>query len=119
MRYTWLDEYLRSKPSVTVNTENWNWVRYMIGGKMFLAIYLDDNNTPYYITLKLEPLEGELLRKQYKDIIPGYYMNKAHWNSVDPNGQVPDELLKELADKSYDLILKSFSKKKQNEILNK
>ena len=120
MRYTWLDNYLMSKPAVTKNTENWNLVRYMIGGKMFLAVCLDDEtNKPYYITLKLEPLEGELLRKQYSDIVPGFYMNKVHWNSVKPCGQVPDELLKELADKSYNLILKSFSKKRQQELLNK
>lgn len=117
MRYTWLDTYLMSKPGVTKNTENWNWIRYMIGEKMFLAICLDDDDKPYYITLKLEPLEGEFLRKQYEDIIPGLYMNKVHWNSIKPNGAVPDDLLKELVDKSYDLILARFSKKKQQEIL--
>lgn len=117
MRYTWLDDYLMSKPGVTKNTENWNWIRYMIGGKMFLAVCLDDNDKPYFITLKLDPLEGEFLRKQYEDIIPGFYMNKIHWNSIKPNGAVPDDLLKELADKSYNLILASFSKKKQQIIM--
>jgi predicted DNA-binding protein (MmcQ/YjbR family) len=118
MRYTWLDEYLMQKPGVTKNTENWNWVRYMIGDKMFLAVCLDDHNKPYYITLKLDPFEGESLREAYEDIVPGFYMNKIHWNSIKPDGKVPDELLKEMGDKSYDLILKSFSKKKQIEILN-
>lgn len=84
---------------------------------MFLAVCLDDNDIPYYITLKLEPLEGEFLRKQYMDIIPGYYMNKVHWNSIKANGAVPDALMKELVDKSYNLILAGFSKKKQREIL--
>lgn len=118
MKYPWLDEYLMKKPGVTKNAENWNWIRYMIGGKMFLAICLDDDDKPYYITLKLEPLEGEFLRQQYEDIVPGFYMNKVHWNSIKPDGQVPDELLRELADKSYALILASFSKKKQQDILN-
>ena len=85
---------------------------------MFVAVCLDDNDKPYYITLKLEPLEGEFLRKQYNDIVPGFYMNKIHWNSINPDGEVPDDLLRELVDKSYNLILKSFSKKKQQEILN-
>ena len=111
MRYTWLDEYLMQKPGVTKNTENWNWVRYMIGEKMFLAVCLDDHDKPYYITLKLDPFEGESLREAYEDIVPGFYMNKIHWNSIKPDGKVPDALLKEMADKSYDLILKSFSKK--------
>ncbi len=118
MRYTWLDEYLMAKPGVTKNCENWNWTRYMIGGKMFLAVCCDDaTNKPYYITLKSEPLEGEMLRQQYEDVVPGFYMNKVHWNSIKSDGAVPDEVLKELADKSYVLILKSFSKKKQEEIL--
>lgn len=118
MKYPWLDEYLMKKSGVTKNTENWNWVRYMIGGKMFVAVCLDDNDIPYYITLKLEPLEGDLLRQQYDDIVPGFYMNKIHWNSIKPDGKVPDDLLKELVDKSYNLVLAGFSKKKQMEILN-
>ena len=44
-------------------------------------------------------------------------MNKIHWNSINPDGAVPDELLKDLLDKSYDLVLAGFSKKKQAEIL--
>lgn len=85
---------------------------------MFVAVCLDNNDRPYYITLKLEPLEGEFLRKQYDDIIPGFYMNKVHWNSIKTDGEVPDDLLRELVDKSYNLILKGFSKKRQQEILN-
>lgn len=49
--------------------------------------------------------------------MPGYYMNKEHWNSVRPDGAVPDDLLKDLLDKSYQLVLAGFSKKKQQEIL--
>lgn len=118
MRYHWMDEYLLQKHGVTKDLQQeWNWVRYHIGGRMFAAICLDENNEPYYINLKLEPMEGEFLRNQYEDIIPGYYSNKVHWNSVKPDGEVPDELLKDLLDKSYQLVFKGFSKKKQREIL--
>lgn len=118
MRYTWIDEYLLSKTGVSKDLQkDWNWVRYQIGGKMFAALCLGENDEPYYITLKLEPSEGEFLRTQYEDIIPGYYMNKMHWNSIKPDGEVPDELLKDLLDKSYQLVLGGFSKKKQKEIL--
>lgn len=89
----------------------------MLGGKLFAAVCLDEGGAPYYISLKLEPSEGEFLRQQYPDILPGYYMNKAHWNSVRADGEVPDELLKSLLDKSYGLILHSFSKKKQTELI--
>lgn len=57
------------------------------------------------------------MRTQYEDSIPGYYMNKVHWNSVKPDGKVPDGLLKELLDKSYQLVLGGFSKNRQREML--
>ena len=117
MRYEWMDEYLLSKRAVTRDLQpEWNWIRYQIGGKMFAAICLDDDDKPYYITLKLEPLEGDFWRKQYEDIIPGYYMNKTHWNSVKADGAVPDDILKDLLDSAYRIVLGSFSKKKQKEL---
>lgn len=118
MRYTWLDEYLMAKPAVTKDLKKeWNWIRYQIGGKMFAAVLLGENDVPYYINLKLDPAEGDFLRQQYEDIIPGYYSNKRHWNSIKPDGAVPDELMREMLDKSYQLVLAGFSKKKQKEIL--
>ncbi|MDE6915278.1 MAG: MmcQ/YjbR family DNA-binding protein [Lachnospiraceae bacterium] len=118
MRYTWIDAYLLAKTGVTKDLKKeWNWIRYQIGGKMFAAVCLDQHDVPYYINLKLDPEEGAFLRTQYEDIVPGYYSNKVHWNSVKPDGAVPDELLKDLLDKSYQLVLGGLSKKKQREIL--
>ena len=114
MKYEWIDEFLLAKKGVSKDfKEEWNWIRYLIEDKMFVAICFNDEGKPYYITLKLEPSEGDFLRRQYEDIIPGYYMNKLHWNSIKVDGNVPDELLKDLLDKSYQLVLKGFSKKKQ------
>ncbi len=119
MKYEWIDSYLLNKKGVTKDFKiEWNWIRYQIGGKMFAAICLDSDDEPHYITLKLNPDEGEFLRQQFDDIIPGYYMNKTHWNSINPDGEVPDDLLKEMLDKSYQLVLSSFSRKKQEEILS-
>ena len=118
MKYAWMDEYLMGKPGVTRDLQKeWNWIRYQIGGKMFAAICRDDDDNPVYITLKLEPLEGDFWRQQYEDIIPGYYMNKIHWNSVKADGEVPDDILKDLLDKACSIVLGSFSRKKQKEIL--
>ena len=118
MKYEWIDEYLLQKIGVTKDLQkDWNWVRYQIGGKMFAAVCRDDDDNPYYITLKLDPLEGDFLRSQYEDIIPGYYMNKTHWNSVKADGEVPDDLVKDMLDKAYGLVLGGLSKKKQREIL--
>ncbi len=119
MRYHWLDAYLLEKAAVTKDLQaEWNWIRYQIGGKMFAAVCLDDDtNKPVYITLKLKPEEGDFFRQQYEDVIPGYYMNKVHWNSIKVDGAVPDDLLKEMLDKSYHLVMEGFRKKKQKELL--
>lgn len=118
MKYDWIDEYLLAKSGVTKDFKvEWNWIRYQIGDKMFVAVCLDNNGNPHYITLKSDPLESEFLRKEYDDIIPGYYMNKIHWNSIYADGNVPAEVVKDLLDKSYNLVLSSFSKRKQSEIL--
>lgn len=119
MKYPWIDEFLMAKPGVTKDLqEEWNWIRYKIDEKMFAAICRDDDNVPVYITLKLEPLEGEFLRRQFEDIIPGYYMNKVHWNSVKTDGCVPDDILETMLEKAYQLVLRSLSKKRQKEILS-
>lgn len=121
MKYPCIDdEYLLTKAGVTKDLKiEWNWIRYMIGGKMFAAICLDKNDMPHFITLKLDPLECDMLRQEYENIIPGFYMNKSHWNSVKANGSIKDELLKELLDKSYNLVFGKLTKKLQKEILYK
>lgn len=117
MKYDWLDEYLLNKKGVTKDFKTeWGWYRYMIGGKIFLAVCMDENDQPYFITLKLEPVEGEYWRQRYSDVIPGYYMNKVHWNSIKADGAVPDEVVRDMADKSYGLVLQSLPKKLQREI---
>ena len=119
MKYPWIDEYLMAKRGVTKDLQpEWNWIRYHIGGKMFAAVLLDDDNRPYYVNLKLEPVEGALMRRQFPDVIPGYYMNKDHWNSVKADGDVPDDLLRTMLDRSYRLVLAGLSKKKQREALS-
>lgn len=118
MKYEWLDDFLLSMTGTKKDyKEEWGWNRYLIGGKMFAATCKDASGTRDIITLKLNPLDGDFLRNQYEDIIPGHYMNKAHWNSIYLDGNVPDDLMKEMVDKSYHLVLSGLSKKMQNEIL--
>ncbi|MFC4410111.1 MmcQ/YjbR family DNA-binding protein [Chungangia koreensis] len=118
MNYPWLHDYLLNKKGVNKDyKEEWNWDRYMIGDKLYAAVCKNSEGKDDLVTLKLKPEEGELLREQYEDVIPGYYMNKVHWNSVKLNGHVPDEVLREMADQSYELVLRGLTKKKQKEIL--
>ena len=98
VKYEWMDNYLMKKAGVTRDLqEDWNWIRYQIDGKMFAAICMDENDRPYYLTMKLQPLEGDFWRGQYEDVIPGYYMNKTHWNSIRADGAVPDDIVKDKA----------------------
>ena len=89
-----------------------------VGGKMFALTSLREwENGGPSLNLKCEPGRGEELRSQYDDIKPGYHMSKVHWNTVAVNGGVSDKLLRELIDHSYDLVVKSLTKKMQKEIL--
>ena len=118
MKYDWMDAYVLKKRGVTKDFQPaWNWIRYHVGGKMFAAICLDQKKNPYYITLKLDPVRGVFLRTQYEDIVPGYYSDKVHWNSIRSDGAVPDTLMQNMLDEAYHLVLNGFSRKRQREIL--
>ena len=117
MKYPWLDEYLLSKKAVKKDFKTeWQWERYQIGNKLFAAI-CQDKEGKQILTVKCEPEFGEYLREKYSDITLGFYMNKVHWNSIKLNGKVPEELIKEMIDQSYKLVLNTFSKKRQIELL--
>ncbi|WP_394526776.1 MmcQ/YjbR family DNA-binding protein [Lacrimispora sp. JR3] len=117
MKYQWIDEYLKAMKGVSSDVkEEWNWTRYFIGDKMFAAVCRDEQGEDHLINLKLEPAEGAFLRQQYEDIVPGYDMDKIHWNSVKTNGTVPENLLKDLLEKSYYLVFSKLSKKQQEEL---
>ena len=116
MNYPWLDEYCLSKAGAEKDfKEEWQATRYMIRGKMFAMQGGDKNGKPI-ITVKLAPMDGQVLRSQFQDIIPGYYMNKEHWNSLYLEGSVPDDVVKDMLDQSHALIFNSMSKKVQQEI---
>lgn len=117
MKYEWLDQYCLAKPGVEKDYKlEWDAIRYMIRGKMFVLHGGDKQGKPI-ITVKLEPMHGELLREQFQDIIPGYYMNKLHWSSMYLEGDVPNSVVEDMIDNSYRLILGSLSQKVQKEIL--
>lgn len=117
MKYGWIDEYCLSKKGAEKDyKQEWEATRYLIGEKMF-ALQGEDKDKNEILTLKCQPPVGLSLREQYKHISPGYYMNKVHWNSVDLSGDVPDDVLKQMIDMSYELVLGSLSKKRQKELL--
>jgi predicted DNA-binding protein (MmcQ/YjbR family) len=83
------------------------------GGKMFALLSLENATS---INLKCDPEHAVELRERYAEILPGFHMNKKHWNTVVYNGSLPDDLIRSLIDESYDLVVARLSKK-QRELL--
>ncbi len=82
---------------------------FKVMGKMFCIAPLE--RIPSQANLKCDPERGIALREEYDGIItPGYHMNKVHWNTLHIE-QLPRQLLLELIDHSYDLIVAKFTKK--------
>jgi predicted DNA-binding protein (MmcQ/YjbR family) len=77
---------------------------YKVGGKIFALTSPDE--FPPRVNLKCDPERALELRDRYESILPGYHMNKRHWNTVVLDGSVPSELVRELVDHSYQLVVK-------------
>lgn len=80
---------------------------YKVRGKMFALVSQDDAPS---VTLKCRPEDGELLVSQFAAVRPGYHMNKRHWLTVSLGGDLPDPLLRGLAEDSYALVAKGLSR---------
>ncbi len=90
---------------------------FKVGGKMFALSSLKDWEAGIpSINLKCDPARALELRDQYNAIEPGYHMSKVHWNTITLHNDVPQKLLLELINHSYDLVFKSLIKKIQFEI---
>lgn len=70
------------------------------------------------INLKCDPEKSIELREEYEGIYAGFHMNKKHWNTVKVNHDVPDKLVIELINHSYDLVVKGLPKKVKEELKN-
>lgn len=78
---------------------------YKIGeapGKMFALI--DEGSKPVKLSLKCDPNLAETLRGQYETVVPGYHLNKKHWNTILLTGQIPEEDIKAFIRHSYELV---------------
>ncbi len=87
---------------------------FRIANKMFALLSLND--TPLRLNLKCEPNNAVALRDIYESVIPGYHMNKKHWNTVILDDSIPLENLQDMIDESYDLIFSKLTKKEKAQI---
>ena len=117
--FRWVDELLMKQLATEKEFQPaWQAYKYLLRGKMYAYIGMNDQNGRPIITLKLEPLYSDMLRREYNDIVPGYYMNKLHWSTVYLDSDVPQEVITSTVCASYKLVLSSLSKKAQRDIEN-
>ena len=115
-----LREYCITKKGVTEEFPfDFDTLVFKVMGKMFalapLSRWEQGSET---INLKCNPERAIELREEYESINAGYHMSKKHWNTVTVNQDVNDELLYELIDHSYDLVVKGLTKKLKTELQN-
>jgi predicted DNA-binding protein (MmcQ/YjbR family) len=109
MNITFFREYCLSKPGTSEDTPfDENTLCFKVGGKIFAIIDIELFES---VNLKCDPERAIELREEFTGIVPGFHMNKKHWNTVSFDGSVPDKFILKLVDHSYNLIFNSLPKK--------
>ena len=88
---------------------------YQVAGKMFGTLSPDD--VPVPMNLKCDPERAIKLRDQHDAILPGYHMNKKHWNTLELDGSLRDDFVIELIRHSYDLVVAGHKKEIRERLL--
>ncbi len=100
-----VEAYLLSMPNAKLDYPfGENTAVYKVGDKMFALV--TEKSNPLQLSLKCDPLLAETLRKKYETVLPGYHLNKKHWNTILLTGQLPWEEVQGLIRHSYDLVAK-------------
>lgn len=91
---------------------------FKVMGKMFALTGLEHDD--FRVNLKCDPERAIRLREEYPEqIIPGWHSNKKHWNTVYFEAGLPEELLRELIDHSYDLVVQGLRKKDREALMQR
>ncbi|HSX43500.1 MAG TPA: MmcQ/YjbR family DNA-binding protein [Candidatus Saccharimonadales bacterium] len=98
-----VEEYLLSMPNARLDYPFGEDVAvYKVGDKMFALI--SEKKEPLNLSLKCDPELSKILREKYETIMPGYHLNKKHWNTIILSGQLPWEEVQTFIRHSYDLV---------------
>lgn len=99
-------EYILQKPSVTEGFPfGEDTLVFKADNKIFFLAGLE--SSPLQFNVKCDPEKAIQLREEYPDsILPGYHMNKKHWNTIVIDGRLSAKQIKEMIDHSYDLVAK-------------
>lgn len=105
MDHKTVEEYVLSMPNAVLDYPFGEDVAvYKVKDKMFALI--PEGKDPVRISLKCDPLLAETLREKYETVLPGYHLNKKHWNTIILTGQLPWEEIQGFIRHSYDLVAK-------------
>lgn len=111
-------QYLLSKPGAGVDYPFGADIEvYKVAGKMFATLAFGNDKQHYWMNLKCDPDEASALRDIFDAVIPGYHMNKHHWNTVILDGSLPNTEVERMIDNSFSLVIKGLPKKQQIQYL--
>ena len=87
---------------------------FKVRGKIFALSALA--RSPLAVSLKCEPELAEQFRNTYSAVRPGYHLNKRHWNTVTTGGDLPDRLVHDMIEDSYDLVVSAMPRRVREEL---
>jgi predicted DNA-binding protein (MmcQ/YjbR family) len=89
---------------------------FKVMNKMFALV--SQLEEPARVTLKCQPADAEILVAHYESIVPGYHMNKRHWITITLSEELPDQLLNDLTNGSYRLVIAGLPRKQREKLQN-
>jgi len=87
------------------------WEVFKVRGKVFML--LTETTGDPIVIVKADPEDGKALREQHQDITPGYHMNKRHWITLNPGGNLTTSLVDDLVTESYLLVVENLPRAKR------
>lgn len=106
MTHKQVEEYLLGLPQAKLDYPFGEGVAvYKVNDKMFALV--QEKSEPVRLSLKCDPLLAETLRQRYETVMPGYHLNKKHWNTILLTGQLDWQAVKDLINHSYNLVTSS------------
>ena len=103
MNHKTVEEYILGMPNARLDYPFGEGVAvYKTGDKMFALIR--EGKDPVQLSLKCDPKLSEVLREKYEEVMPGYHLNKKHWNTMVLSGQLEWPEVQDLIRHSYDLV---------------
>jgi predicted DNA-binding protein (MmcQ/YjbR family) len=82
--------------------------------KMFALSAMDE--TDFSVSLKCEPALAEQLRAAHPEITGAWHLNKTHWNGVRLDGALPDSMVRDMVEDSYDLVVATLTRRQQEQL---